>query len=157
MLAYGLLLLIVFSIGNSNPLKPLQGFGVTAAKASEQGLSFERIASLAELEARIKQANANNQPVMLDFYADWCISCKEMEAYTFTDTNVKQSLTGFVLLQADVTKQSDADKALLAKFNLIGPPATLFFNGSQQENQLLRVIGYQDAKTFIKTLKQVKS
>jgi thioredoxin:protein disulfide reductase len=157
MLAYGLLLLIGFSIGNSNPLKPLQGFGVTTAKASEQGLSFERINSLAELEARIKRANANKQPVMLDFYADWCISCKEMEAYTFTDASVKQTLAGFVLLQADVTKQSDADKALLTRFNLIGPPAILFFNGSQQESQSLRVIGYQDAKTFIKTLQQVKS
>jgi thioredoxin:protein disulfide reductase len=156
MLAYGLLLLIGFSIGNSNPLKPLQGFGVTTAKASEQGLSFERINSLAELEARIKRANANKQPVMLDFYADWCISCKEMEAYTFTDANVKQTLAGFVLLQADVTKQTDADKALLTKFNLIGPPAILFFNGNQQENKALRVIGYQDAKTFSKTLQQVK-
>jgi thioredoxin:protein disulfide reductase len=157
MLAYGLLLLIGFSIGNSNPLKPLQGFALTAAKANEQGINFERIASLAELEARIKLANANKQPVMLDFYADWCISCKEMEAYTFTDANVKQTLAGFVLLQADVTKQSVADKALMAKFNLIGPPAILFFNGSQQENQSLRVIGYQDALTFIKTLRQVKS
>jgi thioredoxin:protein disulfide reductase len=157
LLAYGLLLLIGFSIGNTNPLKPLQGFGVTATKASEQGLNFERVGSLAELEARIKQANANHQPVMLDFYADWCISCKEMEAYTFTDANVKQTLAGFVLLQADVTKQSDADKALLAKFNLIGPPAILFFNGNEQENKSLRVIGYQDALTFIKTLQQVKS
>jgi thioredoxin:protein disulfide reductase len=157
LLAYGLLLLIGFSIGNTNPLKPLQGFGVTAAKASEQGLSFERVGSLAELEARIKQANANHQPVMLDFYADWCISCKEMEAYTFTDANVKQTLAGFVLLQADVTKQSEADKALLTKFNLIGPPAILFFNGNEQENKALRVIGYQDALTFIKTLQQVKS
>jgi thioredoxin:protein disulfide reductase len=157
MLAYGLLVLIGFSIGNINPLKPLQGFGVTAAKANEEGIKFERIASLAELEDRIKQANANNQPVMLDFYADWCISCKEMEAYTFTDTNVKQTLAGFVLLQADVTKQSDADKELMAKYNLIGPPAILFFNGNQQENKALRVIGYQDAKTFIKTLQQVKS
>ena len=157
LLAYGLLVLIGFSIGNVNPLKPLQGFGITAAKASEDGIQFERIATLAELDARINQANANNQPVMLDFYADWCISCKEMEAYTFTDANVKQTLAGFVLLQADVTKQSEADKALLTKFNLIGPPAILFFNGSEQESQSLRVIGYQDAKTFIKTLQQVKS
>lgn len=156
MLAYGLLLLIGFSIGNSNPLKPLQGFGITAAKANDEGLRFERVTSLVELENRIKQANANNQPVMLDFYADWCISCKEMEAYTFTDAHIKQTLTGFVLLQADVTKQSEADKALLTKFNLIGPPAILFFNGNQQENKALRVIGYQDAKTFSKTLQQVK-
>jgi len=157
MLAYGLLLLIGFSIGNSNPLKPLQGFGVSTAKASEQGINFEKIASLAELEARIQQANINNQHVMLDFYADWCISCKEMEAYTFTDAAVKQALAGFVLLQADVTKNSDDNKALLAKFNLIGPPAILFFGGGEQENHALRVIGYQDAKTFINTLLQVKS
>jgi thioredoxin:protein disulfide reductase len=156
MLAYGLILLIGFSIGNSNPLKPLQGFGITAAKANDEGIRFERVASLAELENRIKQANANNQPVMLDFYADWCISCKEMEAYTFTDAKVKQTLAGFVLLQADVTKQSEEDKALLTKFNLIGPPAILFFDGNQ-EKQALRVIGYQNALTFIKTLQQVKS
>jgi thiol:disulfide interchange protein DsbD len=157
MLAYGLLLLIGFSIGNSNPLKPLQGFGISTAKANDEGLRFERIASLAELESRIKQANANNQPIMLDFYADWCISCKEMEAYTFTDAKVKQTLAGFILLQADVTKQSDEDKALLTKFGLIGPPAILFFKGSLQDNQALRVIGYQDAETFNKTLLQVKS
>jgi thioredoxin:protein disulfide reductase len=156
MLAYGLLLLIGFSVGNSNPLKPLQGFGINTAKASEEGIQFERVASLAQLEAKIEQASANNQPVMLDFYADWCISCKEMEAYTFTDPSVKQKLSDFVLLQADVTKNSDDDKALLAKFNLIGPPAILFFKDSKQDNQALRVIGYQDAKTFIKTLQQVK-
>ena len=158
MLAYGLLLLIGFSMGNNNPLKPLQGFSVNNAQAAEeQGLVFERVASLAALEARIQQASANHQPVMLDFYADWCISCKEMEAYTFTDPKVKQALAGFVLLQADVTKNSDDDKALLAKFNLIGPPAILFFGADNQENTAHRVIGYQDAETFIKTLQQVKS
>jgi thiol:disulfide interchange protein DsbD len=156
MLAYGLLLLIGFSLGNSNPLKPLQGFGVTAAKAkaSEDGIRFERVGSLSELETKVQQANANNQPVMLDFYADWCISCKEMEAYTFTDPKVKQMLGNFVLLQADVTKNSDDDKALLAKFNLVGPPAILFFNKGN-ENQSLRVIGYQNTATFMNTLASV--
>ncbi len=157
MLAYGLLLLIGFSMGNNNPLKPLQGIGVSTAQASEQGLIFERVVSLAALEARIQQASANHQPVMLDFYADWCISCKEMEAYTFTDPKVKQALTGFVLLQADVTQDSDDDKALLAKFNLIGPPAILFFDTSQLEKTAHRVIGYQNTETFINTLQRVKS
>ena len=157
MLAYGLLLLIGFSMGNNNPLKPLQGFSVNNAQAAEQGLVFEKVASLSVLEARIRQASANHQPVMLDFYADWCISCKEMEAYTFTDPKVKQALAGFVLLQADVTKDSDDDKALLAKFNLIGPPAILFFGADNQELTEHRVIGYQDAETFIKTLQRVKS
>ncbi|MEQ1557567.1 MAG: protein-disulfide reductase DsbD [Methyloglobulus sp.] len=154
MLAYGLLLLIGFSVGNSNPLKPLHGLGGTTAQAAE-GLKFARVKSLAELEARIQQANVNNQPVMLDFYADWCISCKEMEAYTFTDAHVKQALSGFVLLQADVTNNSEDDKALLAKFKLIGPPAILFFTEKSQETQSARVIGYQDANTFVKTLKTV--
>jgi thiol:disulfide interchange protein DsbD len=157
MLAYGLLLLIGFSMGNSNPLKPLQGIGASPAQAAGQGLVFERVASLSALEARIAQANANHQPVMLDFYADWCISCKEMEAYTFTDPKVKQALTGFVLLQADVTQDSDDDKALLEKFKLIGPPAILFFGANNQEKAAHRVIGYQDAETFIKTLQGVKS
>ncbi|MDD1626491.1 MAG: protein-disulfide reductase DsbD [Methylococcaceae bacterium] len=156
MLAYGLLLLIGFSMGNNNPLKPLQGFGVNNAQATEQGLVFEKVASLSALEARIKQASAKHQPVMLDFYADWCISCKEMEAYTFTDPKVKQALSGFVLLQADVTKNSDDDKALLTKLNLIGPPAILFFGTNTQEKTAHRVIGYQDAETFINTLQQVK-
>ena len=102
-------------------------------KPLNRGVVFERVASLSALEARIQQASANHQPVMLDFYADWCISCKEMEAYTFTDPKVKQALAGFVLLQADVTKNSDDDKALLAKFNLIGPPAILFFGADNQE------------------------
>lgn len=161
MLAYGLLLLIGFSIGNSNPLKPLQGFALgnaqANAEAKEEGLIFTRVSSLAELEARIAQAHANHQIVMLDFYADWCISCKEMEAYTFTDPKVKQTLADFVLLQADVTQNSEDDKALLAKFKLIGPPAILFFGANRQESAEHRVIGYQDAETFIKTLQQVKS
>jgi thiol:disulfide interchange protein DsbD len=156
LLAYGLILLIGFGIGNSNPLKPLQGFGVTSATVSEQALNFETINSLTELDARIKRANADNRPVMLRFHAEWCIACKEMEAYTFTDGIVKQTLAGFVLLQADVTHQVAADKALMSKFNLIGPPAILFFNGEQQESHDLRVIGYQDAKTFIKVLQQVR-
>ncbi|MDD2660397.1 MAG: protein-disulfide reductase DsbD [Methylococcales bacterium] len=157
MLAYGLLLLIGFSMGNNNPLKPLQRFGLNPAQAAEQGLVFEKVESLPALEARIKQASANHQPVMLDFYADWCISCKEMETYTFTNPKVKQALDGFVLLRADVTKNSDDDKALLTKFKLIGPPAILFFGPDTLENITHRVIGYQDAETFIKTLQGAKS
>jgi thiol:disulfide interchange protein DsbD len=136
---------------------PLQGFAANKAVAAEaEGVHFERVASLAELDARVRQAAANNKPVMLDFYADWCISCKEMEAYTFTDAHVKQALSGFVLLQADVTQNSAADQALLAKYHLIGPPAIVFFDVHQQEQAANRVIGYQDADTFIKTLQQVK-
>lgn len=152
MLGYGLILLIGFSMGNSNPLKPLQAQTISNTKATESELAFETVSSVEELENELKQANSHHRPVMLDFYADWCISCKEMEAYTFTDPEVKKALAGFVLLRADVTNNSDDDKALLTKFNLIGPPAVLFFDEHQHENQKLRVIGYQDTETFIKTL-----
>lgn len=157
MLVYGVLLLIGLSIGNSNPLKPLHGFAVGGnAQAAEQGLVFQRIHSVEELAAKVTQASAEGKSVMLDFYADWCVSCKEMEAYTFTDAKVKQALGNFVLLQADVTANSAADKALLEKFQLIGPPAILFFDKDQHEHPENRVIGYQDADTFLKSLQRVQ-
>ena len=117
---------------------------------------FERVSSIDELEKKIAQASERHQPVMLDFYADWCISCKEMEAYTFAEPKVKKALAGFVLLQADVTENSEDDKALLSKFNLIGPPAILFFGDNKLEDTPHRVIGYQDAETFIETLQRIK-
>lgn len=155
MLAYGVLLLIGLSMGNSNPLKPLQGFAMNTAQAAEQGSIFQRIHA-DELDAKLKQASADGKKVMLDFYADWCISCKEMEAYTFSDAKVKQALSGFVLLQVDVTENSAADKALLEKFKLIGPPAILFFGVDQQEHPEHRVIGYQDVDTFLTSLARIK-
>ncbi len=156
MLAYGLLLLVGAGMGNVNPLKPLQGLNSKADKPQAHGLVFEKIVSLESLRARIAQAAANHQPVMLDFYADWCVSCKEMETYTFSDARVQQALAGFVLLQADVTQNNNADKALLAEFALVGPPGVLFFGSSQQEIKSQRVIGYQNAETFLKTLRQAK-
>ena len=156
MLAYGLLLLIGFSMGNNNPLKPLQGLGVNNALAAEQGLIFKHVASLAALETEIQQAKALHQTVMLDFYADWCISCKEMAAYTFSDPKVKQALAGVVLLQADVTNNNIDDQTLLTKFNLIGPPAILFFGTDGKEITAQRVIGYQETESFIKILQRVK-
>jgi thiol:disulfide interchange protein DsbD len=156
MLAYGLLLLIGFSLGNTNPLRPLQGLALGSAQAKEQGIVFDRVSSLAQLEQRLRQASAKQQKVMLDFYADWCISCKEMEAYTFTDPKVKAALKDFVLLQADVTQNAANDKALLAKFNLVGPPGVLFFGANQQEQTARRVIGYQKAELFLKTLQRVQ-
>ena len=143
-------------MGNSNPLKPLQGFNYDNRQVTQEGLIFERVVSLSALEVKLEQAHANHQKVMLDFYADWCISCKEMEAYTFADPKVKQALAGFVLLQADVTENSEDDKALLTKFKIIGPPAILFFGKNKLEDTAHRVIGYQDAETFIETLQRIK-
>ncbi|WGS84891.1 protein-disulfide reductase DsbD [Methylomonas sp. UP202] len=153
LLVLGILELIGLSAGNTNPLQPMRGvFAGGRAEAASKPL-FERVKTLAELEQRIQQAASAGKSVMLDFYAEWCISCKEMEAYTFADSAVKQTLAGFVLLQADVTDNSDADQALLKRFDLIGPPGIIFFGADGREKADRRVIGYQDAETFLQTLK----
>ena len=156
-LMYGTLLLIGMSAGNTNPLKPLQGLGASRAESKAEGLQFERINSLAELNTRIEQASANGQWVMFDFYADWCISCKEMEAFTFSDPKVKQRLANFVLLQVDITKNSAIDKELLKHFNLIAPPAILFFAPDKKESLQHRIIGYQDSATFLSGIQSIKN
>jgi thiol:disulfide interchange protein DsbD len=94
---------------------------------------------------------ATDRPVMLDFYADWCVSCKEMERFTFSDARVARRRCGkaSTLLQADVTANSDADKALLKRFGLFGPPGIIFFDAAGAERKNLRVVGYQPADRFI--------
>jgi thiol:disulfide interchange protein DsbD len=89
---------------------------------------------------------------MLDFYADWCVSCKEMEAFTFSDPRVRAQLDGMLLLQADVTAHNDEHRALLKRFSLFGPPGIIFFDAQGREIKGLRVIGYQNAERFLKSL-----
>ena len=110
---------------------------------------FVRVDTLAELDAKLV---APGKPVMLDFYADWCVSCKEMEAFTFSDPQVKQRLDGMLLLQVDVTANTAEHKALLKRFSLFGPPGIIFFDAQGREIKGLRVIGYQNAERFRKTL-----
>ena len=114
-------------------------------------LQFTRIKDVAELEQQLTQAKG--RPVMLDFYADWCVSCKEMERFTFTDAAVQERLKSVVLLQADLTANSEADKALLKRFGLYGPPGILFFDARGKEQAEFRVTGYQDARQFLQSLK----
>jgi len=155
MLVYGVLLLIGLSAGNSNPLLPLQSLAANTQNPEPKGIVFQRIRTAAELDQKIQQASANGQWLMLDFYADWCISCKEMETYTFSDTKIKRQLSDFVRVQADVTANNGDDKALLKRFNLIGPPGIIFYGPNQQERTASRVIGYQNAATFSKTLQNL--
>ena len=115
-------------------------------------LPFQRVKSVAELDAAIK--NANGKTVMLDFYADWCTSCKEMEKLTFSDEKVKTALKNSVLLQADVTANNADDQALLKRFNLFGPPGIIFFDKTGAE-QKTRVIGYKNAEDFMQILNSV--
>ena len=118
-------------------------------------LSFIVIQSIAQLEVELSKAKEAKKFVLLDFYADWCISCKEMEINTFANAEVSQELKQFVLLQADVTKNSDENQALLKRYGLFGPPGILIFNLDSQEQQNLRVIGYMPPQRFIERLKQV--
>ena len=152
MLITGTALLVGALSGARDPLQPLASLrGGASGEAAH--LPFARVRSVAELEARIKAAG---QPVMLDFYADWCVSCKEMERFTFADARVQQALSGWLLLQADVTANADEDKALLARFKLFGPPGIIFFDPRGEELVNTRVVGFQDAETFLQTLSSVK-
>ena len=144
-LLLGVAYLIGALSGARDILRPL-GSIVGTTPAATPALPFERIKGLAALEARIAQAQ--DKVVMLDFYADWCISCKEMERFTFSDPAIQARLKKAVLLQADVTANDADDKALLQRFQLFGPPAILFYDRNGRELPDARVIGYQDAAEF---------
>jgi len=137
--------------GSRNPLQPLAGLR-TANASVIKAPAFERIKNTAELDARIA---ASARPVMLDFYADWCVSCKEMESQTFTDPAVAAQLSGFTLLQADVTANTPDDRALLARFGLFGPPGILFFAQGGAEKPAQRVIGFMAAERFGLRLQEI--
>ena len=149
MLLTGAALLVGALAGNRDPLQPLAGLRGQANAAEVRKLAFEPVRSLAELDARLIAAG---QPVMLDFYADWCVSCKEMVRFTFSDPTVQAKLAGFTLLKADVTGNTPDDQALLARFNLFGPPGILFFDPQGREIKAVRVVGFQDAATFSRSL-----
>ncbi len=149
-LLLGVAYLIGALSGARDILRPLGNIGHAAADTPAT-LHFDRIKNLAQLDARIAQAGG--KAVMLDFYADWCVSCKEMERLTFSDPAIQSRLGGAILLQADVTANDADDKALLQRFQLFGPPATLFFAKDGKEQSDLRVTGYQDAAQFLQSLK----
>ncbi|HLQ01765.1 MAG TPA: protein-disulfide reductase DsbD [Burkholderiales bacterium] len=134
--------------GARDPLRPLASVFAESPEA-QQPVRFETVRTPADLDARLKTAG---KPVLLDFYADWCVSCKEMERFTFSDPQVQARLSGMTLLRADVTANSANDKALLKRYRLFGPPGIIFFDASGREIEGLRVIGYQPPEKFIKSL-----
>jgi len=143
----GVALLVGALAGSRDPLRPLAVF--TAGTPHSSPVAWTRVASLGELETRLQ---APGRMVMLDFYADWCVSCKEMEAFTFSDAKVRAQLDRMLLLQVDVTANNEHDKALLKRFSLFGPPGIIFFDAEGREIKGLRVIGYQKPERFLKTL-----
>jgi len=149
---YGLLLLLGALTGGSNPLKPLANinFGGGNMLAEEHGLVFQRIKTVDDLDRELANAASQGKTAMLDFYADWCVSCKEMEAYTFTDTGVQAALSNTVLLQTDVTANDAEDQALLQRFGVFGPPTIIFFGTDGQQRHGYEVVGYMKSNDFIK-------
>jgi thiol:disulfide interchange protein DsbD len=144
----GAAMLVGALAGSRDPLQPL---AVLRAQAGGEVAAprFEKVASVAELEARLAAAE---RPVMLDFYADWCVSCKEMERFTFSDPRVAERMGRMLLLKADVTANSEGDKALLRRFGIFGPPGTIFFDARGVERKGLRVVGFMKAEPFAAVL-----
>jgi thiol:disulfide interchange protein DsbD len=138
--------------GSRDPLQPLAGFG--GGHAAQAELAFRTIKSSEDLDRELAAARAAGRPLLFDFYADWCVSCKEMEAYTFTDPSVRVALADFVLLKADVTANDDIDQKLMQRFGIIGPPATLFFHGAPEERRGLRLVGFEKAAPFVQRVQR---
>lgn len=149
---YGILLLVGAASGSRDPLQPLDNLRISAGSAvgaaQQHGLDFKIIKSVADLERELLAARQSGQPVMLDFYADWCVACKEMEKYTFTDAGVQNALATAVLLQADVTANDDLDQALLKRFDVFGPPTIAFFDVQGEERKNFRLVGFTPANEF---------
>lgn len=147
----GLLQLVGVSTGGRDALNPLAHF--RGASVQSNHLEFTRIKTIAQLDSIL--SNTGGKTVMLDFYADWCVSCKEMEKFTFTDPQIQARLNNSLLLQVDVTANTTDDKAMLKRFNLFGPPGIIFFDGNGNEISNSRVIGYQEPKKFLESLNRL--
>ena len=146
----GVVEIVGAAAGGTDPLQPLARFSSQSDLAAAPGApQFTTVKSSEELDAAVRNAG---RPVMLDFYADWCVSCKEMERFTFSDAAVQQRLSGALLLRADVTANSVQDRGLLRRFHLFGPPATIFFDRGGREIGAARLVGFQNSARFLETL-----
>jgi len=154
-LIYGFVLLVAASIGNGSVLKPFKNIGLSGEV--EASLPFQQVNSLSNFDAVLKQTAERKQIVMLDFYADWCIACIELEEYTFPVPEVVAALFSFHLVQIDVTANNDEHKAFMQRFELFGPPAILFFDTNGNEIRSHRLIGFLSAEDFVTHINQVQS
>ena len=148
MLVYGILLMVGVAGGGGDLFRPLQDVAFVGGERGERELEFRQVKGIDGLNAQLDSAAARGQVVMFDYYADWCVSCKEMERFTFSDPAVQAALANVLLLQTDVTDNDALDRALLAQFGLFGPPAIQFFGPDGRERRELRVVGYMRAGDF---------
>ncbi|MGH8129608.1 MAG: protein-disulfide reductase DsbD [Steroidobacteraceae bacterium] len=152
-IVWGVIMMVGAAAGGHDPFQPLRGaalpgFTAEAPATSEAALPFRMVASVEDLDRELAAAKAAGMPAMLDFYADWCVSCKEMEKYTFSVPEVQMDLAGYALLKADVTANSQADQALFRRFGVYGPPTTAFFSTHGRECRAFRLVGYVAADDF---------
>lgn len=147
---YGAVLLVGSLAGSDSLFRPLAALntGGGSVVTEEHGLPFRLVKTTADLDTALAEAASLGKPAMLDFYADWCVSCIEMEEYTFTDADVQQALSNTVLLQADVTANDEQDQALLKRFGVFGPPTIIFFGNDGMQRHGYEVVGYMKAKEF---------
>ena len=150
LIIYGASLLLGSFSGNNNPMQPLAKLNILQNDSThtDNHVSFKRIKSLENLNFELTAAANENKPVMLDFYADWCVSCKEMEVYTFSDESVKNALSNLILIQADVTLNDTIDQALMRELDVFGPPTIIFFNRNGRRQKGYEIVGYMKAKEF---------
>jgi thiol:disulfide interchange protein DsbD len=150
LLVYGIILIIGLASGGRDVFHPLKGIAISGGSTTEQAshLPFRQIKGIDGFNTALADARSQGKTVMLDFYADWCVSCKEMELLTFTDPAVQQALANTILLQADVTPNDEQDKALYKHFGIIGPPSIMFFDKDGNERRNFRVVGFMTADKF---------
>jgi thiol:disulfide interchange protein DsbD len=160
LLIIGTLLIIGAASGGTDPTNPinLKQFSTNPNNPIQQNTAqthFKTIKSFDDLQQQLKQSNRQNKITLLDFYADWCISCKEMEKYTFANPQVSQLMSSIHLIQADVTKNDKIDIQLQKKLSVIGPPSLLFFDGEGEELKQYRIVGFMPAEAFKQHLQRV--
>ena len=151
LVVYGALMLVGAAAGGRDTLQPLRGIvlaGPGGGTAGPQRVAHRPVKTVADLDRELAAAKAAGRPVMLDFYADWCVYCKQLEKETFPDPAVQAALSEGVVLQADVTANDDADKALLARIGIPGPPAMIFYAADGSERRGSRLLGFMPPKEF---------